>query len=487
MILLIYAAVGILAVVLILLSKSHKSMNALSALHALSYLTLAVWALSYSDLPAYYLSGRDFFVDHLGLYEVIISAILFLLASVYAKGYLEGSIKIGELSAQNLKLFYAAFNFLLIVVTYSFFSNNLALFWIFAELSTVFSAVLVVTLNAKKNIGAALKYIFMASTSMIFSFIGLILIFTLTEHSLGAGTLNWDVLMLNAKELSPSILFASFAFIFIGFAAKSGVVPFHGWLPTAHSKAPAPVSVILSGSITCIGIYGILRMYAILQQTAAAPKVSMLLIAFGLLSMAVAALCMLQQVNLKKLIGFSTIENMGFLLVGMGIGTPLAIFWTLFHILVHSLTKALLFFSAGIIHHQYDSVRAEKIKDMIKLQPLASWGLIIGSAAIIGMPPFAIFISKLFLLIQAENLSIWLLFAVLVILLIAAGAFATFLIGIISKNNEECIKESHEKYIASSGMNLSVILLVALIFLFGIYFPQALSDLLNAIVNELTP
>lgn len=499
MILSIYAFVGFVAILLVLGSKSHRTMNIFSALHALTYVALASYALLYASLPTYFLENRYFFMDHFGLYEVLIGATLFFFASMCARGYLEGSIKMGELSPENVKLFYAAFNFLLIVVTYAFFSNNLALFWIFAELSTVFSAVLVVTLNAKKNIGAALKYVFMASTSMIFSFIGLIFIYTLTSHALGFGTLNWDVLMMNAKGLSPTILLASFTFVFIGFAAKSGVVPFHGWLPTAHSKAPAPVSAVLSGVITSIGIYGIIRMFAVLHATSVASRASTVLIAFGLLSMFVAALSMLQQVNLKKFIGFSTIENVGLMLVGIGIGTPIAIFWVLFHTLVHSLTKAMLFFSAGIIHHQYESVRAEKIINMLKLQPLASAGLIIGGTAIIGMPPFAVFLSKFFILSEIARASPVLLFVVLILLLIVIGAFALFMTKLVAQVDETEIEKGHEhetassnsehahleQYIAPRGIVISIAALIAAIFILGLYFPQALTDLLNVTVGEL--
>ena len=226
----------------------------------------------------------------------------------------------------SLKLFYVAFNLLLIAITFAFFSDNLALFWILAELTTAFSAILIVILNAPKNIGATLKYVFITSTCMLFSFVGLILIFTLTENNLGAGTLNWSALMSIASSLSPGIMFAAFIFTFVGFAAKSGVVPFHAWLPSAHSKAPAPVSAILSGCVTSVGIYGVIRVYAVASQTSELPKISWFLIGFGVLSMVVAALTMLNQVNLKKLIGYSTVENMGFLLVGVGLGTPVATF-----------------------------------------------------------------------------------------------------------------------------------------------------------------
>jgi hydrogenase-4 component F len=480
----LYALVGLAILLSVILSKSHKTMNILSIILPATYIVLALYTLASDELPNYLLGGNYFLMDHLGIYEVLISAVLFLLAALYAKSYIEGSIEIGEMSRSSLKLFYVAFNLLLIVITYSFFSNNLALFWILAELTTAFSAVLIVILNAPKNIGATLKYVFITSTCMLFSFIGLILIFTLTESSLGAGTLNWSTLMSVASTLSPGILFASFLFTFVGFAAKSGVVPFHAWLPSAHSKAPAPVSAILSGSITSVGIYGIIRMYAVVAQTSELPKISFFLIAFGLVSMVVAALTMLNQVNLKKLIGYSTIENMGFLLVGLGLGTPVAVFWTLFYTLAHAFTKASLFFSAGILHHQFESVRMERVKDAFKLQPFASWSLILGAIAIIGMPSSAIFLPKISILLQSAAVSPALLLGLLLVFLFAAAAFGIFLIKLLSNRSDDGSKEI-KRFNAPIGMKLPIIILLFTVFVLGVVFPQQLNDLLKTIVSEL--
>ena len=480
----LYAIIGLAIILLVIFSKSHRVINLLSIVLPASYIALALYTLASDVLPTYLLGGNYFFMDHLGIYEVLISGVLFLLAALYAKSYIERSMEIGEMSRNNLKLFYVAFNLLLIVITYAFFSNNLALFWILAELTTAFSAVLVVILNAPKNIGATLKYVFITSTCMLFSFIGLILIFTLTESNLGAGTLNWSTLMSVASALSPGILFASFVFTFVGFAAKSGIVPFHAWLPSAHSKAPAPVSAILSGSITSVGIYGIIRMYAVVAQTSELPKISFFLIAFGLISMVVAALTMLNQVNLKKLIGYSTIENMGFLLVGLGLGTSVAVFWTLFYTLAHAFTKASLFFSAGILHHQFESVRMEHIKDAFKLQPFASWTLILGAIAIIGMPTSAIFLPKISILLQSASVSPFLLFGLLIIFLFATVAFGLFLIKMFSKRSEEGSEEL-KRFNVPVSMKLPIIVLLAAVFVLGVFFPQQLNDLLKTIVAEL--
>jgi hydrogenase-4 component F len=483
-VMMLYAVIGLAVILLVIFSKSHKTINVLSIILPAVYISLALFTLTSFALPSYFFGDNYFFVDHLSIYEVLISGVLFLMAALYAKSYIERSMEIGEMSENNLKLFYLAFNLLLIVITYAFFSNNLALFWILAELTTAFSAVLVVILNAPKNIGATLKYVFITSTCMLFSFIGLILIFTLTQSNLGAGTLNWNTLMANATALSPGILFAAFLFTFVGFAAKSGIVPFHAWLPSAHSKAPAPVSAILSGSITSVGIYGIIRMYAVVAQTSELPKIQIFLIAFGVLSMVVAALTMLNQVNLKKLIGYSTIENMGFILVGLGLGTPIAVFWTLFYTLAHAFTKASLFFSAGILHHQFESVRLENIKDALKRQPFASWSLILGALVIIGMPTGAIFIPKLSILLQSATISPFLLFGLLIIFLFAAAAFGLFLIKMFSNRNQDNSQQI-KPFKAPLSMKLPIIILLVAVFVLGVFFPQQLNDLLKTIVSEL--
>ncbi len=461
MLLIAYGLVAAVALMLTLLSKSHRVLNILSIALPASYTALTLYILTYAVLPGYSLGGGYFLMDHFALYEVVISSVLFMLAALYARGYIEGSIEIHEMDRINLKLFYVAFNLLLVAITFAFFSDDLALFWIMAELTTAFSAVLIVMLNAPKNIGATLKYVFITSTCMLFAFIGLILLFTMTQNSLGAGTLNWSRLMSVAGTLSPGILFASFIFTFVGFAAKSGIVPFHAWLPSAHSKAPAPVSAILSGCVTSVGIYGIIRMYAIIAQTSELSKISVFLISFGLLSMVVAVLTMLNQVNLKKLIGYSTVENMGFLLVGLGLGGAAAIFWTLFYVLAHAFTKASLFFSSGIMHHQFESVRMERIKNAFKLQPFASWSLILGTIAIIGMPLSAIFLPKISILIRSAQLSPFLLGGLLIVFLFAAASFGIFQIKLLSRKEENAVElkrynaplrneNSHNRFVSRS-------------------------------------
>lgn len=489
MIIFSYLAVGAMALALILLSKSHRAMNTFSILHTLAFLAIGLYAMFTTSAPAFEAGSEYFYVDHLSIYEGLIAALLFFFASVYANGYVEGLMEAQELHRNNLKIFYMAFSVLLSTATLAFFSDNLTLFWIFAELTTVFSAALVAILSAKENIDAAIKYIFIASGAMLFSFIGLTFLYTLSGEVLGSGTLNWTVLIENAPLLSPKMLTASFVFLFIGFAAKSGIFPFHTWLPDAHSKAPSAVSAILSGVLLNIGMYGILRMYSIVRQTQAEHLISQFLMGFGLLTVAIAVLNMLWQKNLKMLIAFSSVEHMGIILLGIGIGTPSSIFWTLYYILAHSLTKASLFFSAGILHRQYESNLVHDIRDIFSLQPVAGWGLIIGSFAIIGMPPFPIFSAKLFILLEAFGFSKSLVFAVLLLLVIASAAFARFLIEAFTRNSKGDGIEGSETplipYVVRDGMKLPLLSIIFIILTLGVFFPEFLENLLNEIVYEL--
>lgn len=491
MILVAFVLIGLLAILLVLASRTHRQMNAACIGEALLVLCLAVYLLLSGQVPvsSFVIGNQYFFIDHLGIYEVVIASVVFLLAAIYARGYVEGLIESRELGKGSLKLFYASWAFLLLMVVLAFFSDNLALFWIFAELTTVVSAMLVAILYARDNIDAAIKYIFIASVSMLFSFVGLIFLFELSRITLGTGTLNWTVLIKVAPAFPPGMLIAAFVLVFIGFAAKSGIFPFHTWLPEAHARAPSAVSAILSGVLLNVGIYGIIRVFAIVHRTPAITAVAPLLILFGIFTVAIAAVSMLPQKNLKKLVAFSSIENMGLILVGLALATPLAIFWTVFHVMAHSFTKASLFFSAGILHRQYHSTlssdAADEIRDVFSLQPLAAWGIIIGGLAIIGMPLFPVFLSKFFILAQLAAVSVPVLVLLLFLLFVTAAALGYFVITNFPKRYRETEREDVVAYHAPVSMKAPVVILLVLIIILGTVVTTGEVSFIDQIVAEL--
>ncbi len=469
---------SVLIMFLVVILRSRLLINFVSLGYALIVLIWSLYLLFFAKLPIYLFNNQFIFMDKFSVFEIIICAFLFLLAIIYAQGYLDCLIKAHKLDEKNVKFFYLVLNLLLLTLILVFSSNNLALLWIFAELSTVISAILIVILNTKDNIKAAIKYIFITSTAMLFSFIGLILLFAACKASLGFASLNWDILILKAQFLPPHVLLLAFVLIFIGFAAKSGLVPFHTWLPPAHSRAPSDVSALLSGCILNIGIYAIIRIYAIAYASSIMGFTAKFLLVFGIISILVAAFSMVLRTNLKKLIAFSSIENMGIILLSLSIGS---LYWTIFYILSHSLAKALLFFSAGIINRQYDSVNKNKIFDILSYQPLAFWGLVFGTLTLIGMPLLPIFTAKFFILKALADKSLILVFFVLILLLIAAGSFACFLIDLVKESTEEKLV----LFKAPLSMKLPIIILIITLIFLGVYTPNFFNQKLIEIVQNL--
>jgi len=484
MILIIYLVVGMLALLSMILSRGEKSMNFFSICHALSYLLISILVVIYEKLPMFFTESRLFFIDTFALYEVVIASFIFFLVAIYLRGYMRLMIGNKELNPKNIRLFYCGFSLLLMSTVFAFFSNNLALFWIFLELTTLFSVLLITLLNAKENIVAGLHYIFIVSPAMVFTFIGLIILYVATQ-SAGVASINWFDIMHTTGLLQSRILEVSFIFIFIGFAAKSGIVPFHNWLPKAYSAAPSPVTVLMSAVVSSLGMYGIIRVFAIIGHTAALSKISWLLIIFGMVSVAVASFVMLQKKNVKMMLAFSSIEQAGIILIALGIATKTSIFWALLYVTFHSLIKALLFFSAGIINSQYESNNLESISDMIRLQPVASLGLIVGSLAIIGLPPFLLFAPKFFILAELGRHSIILLGLLLFFILIAVSAFAILMTKLFSNVTKDEKNIKIKKFILPASMKFTIILLIILVIALGLYMPPGLQHVINSIVAQL--
>ena len=462
------------------LGQDNRFLNLFVILQTALYVAATIWAYAALKLPLSYLHGEYFYIDSLALYEILITSIVFLLAAVYARGYVASLVKTGEIDISILRLFYGSFCLLELVMVLAFASNNLALLWIFAELSTLFSAALIVTLKARENIIAALKYVFVASTAMLFSFIGIIFLYAMSRGVIDRGSLNWTALFAAASQLDPRLFFLAFVFLFLGFAAKASVAPFHTWVPTAYVRAPSAVAVV-SGTVLNLGIYAVLRLYAIGHATGAEAHLKAFLFIFGIFSIAVAGFSLLKRTNTKKIIAFSGVESAGLLLIAIGLGSPVALYWALFYTLGYSLVKSLPFFCAGIFHRQYQSNKYFAAKDAFKLQPLASWGLILGSAAAIGTPLFPVFLAKWNILGALAGESVFMLGATLFLLLLAAIGLAYYFIRMFGQNGGGHIPA----FRTPLSMKFPILVTLAILLILGLYVPGWLNDTMGRIVTSL--
>jgi hydrogenase-4 component F len=238
---------------------------------------------------------------------------------------------------------------------------------------------------------------------------------------------------------------------------------------------------VVSGTVLNLGIYAILRLYAIGHVAGAGAHLMVFLFIFGAFSIAVAAFSMLKRTNTKKIIAFSGVESAGLLLIAIGLGSPVALYWALYYTLGYSLVKSLLFFSAGIFHRQYGSNKYFAAKNAFKLQPLASWGLILGSAAAIGTPVFPIFLAKWNILGALGGRSVIMLMTTLFLLLLAAIGLAYFFIRTFSQDGGGQIPVFHTPL----SMTLPIVIALVMMVILGLYVPGWLKDTLARIVTSL--
>ena len=208
---------------------------------------------------------------------------------------------------------------------------------------------------------------------------------------------------------------AGFGFALVGFGTKVGLVPMHAWLPDAHSEGPSPVSAMLSGALLAAALYAVLRLGAIAQLAVGPSYVHVLLLVFGAMSLVLAAFFTLRQTNYKRLLAYSSIEHMGIVSLGLGIGGPIAAYGAFFHVLVHAAGKTLAFFGAGGILSRYETRDADDVRGVIQVAPFTGVMVLLGALAITGVPPFGIFRSELLIVTGGFSRSAFALAGVLVL------------------------------------------------------------------------
>ena len=200
------------------------------------------------------------------------------------------------------------------------------------------------------------------------------------------------------RRLSGFAILLAFVFLMVGYGTKVGLVPIHNWLPDAHSEGPTPISAVLSGLLLNIALYALVRCKVLVDGSTGTHHSGNIMMGFGILSIIVASFSLLRQKDIKRLFAYSSIEHMGIATFAFGLGGPVATFGALLHMLVHSLTKSSIFFTVGHASQMHRTQDMDRIKGLIRGNPLVGWGMAIGVMAIVGMPPFGVFTSEFLIL-----------------------------------------------------------------------------------------
>jgi len=393
-----------------------------------------------------------FYADSLSIFFVFTISVVSFAAAIYSKGYIEHELAAKLIAPKTTKYYYLLFNLFVFSMLLTVMVNNLGLMWVAIELTTLVSAFLVGFHNSRNSVEAAWKYLIICSVGIVLALLGTIIFSYAFFLSSGVKSLNWTELFIVAKNLNPDLVRIAFIFIIVGYGTKAGLAPMHTWLPDAHSQALSPVSALLSGVLLKTSIYAILRYSVITNLCLGSAFSSHLFVFFGVLSLAVSAGLVLVQKDIKRLLAYSSIEHIGIIMLGFGLGGIMGTYGALLHIFNHAVTKSLLFFGAGNLVNAYGSNKIRSIRGALKVLPFTGFMVLIGIFALSGFPPFAMFFSELMILAAAFSQGNYLLggFILLVLSLVFSAVlyqFGKMLFG-EKPDHQPAVKEPFSIYLA---------------------------------------
>lgn len=396
------------------------------------------------------------------------------------------------------RLYYVLMNLFIATLILLVSANSLGVFWIGVEASTLISAFMVGFENKEASVEAAWKYIILCTVGLAFALIGLIIcnyaviqVAPQIELSSMEAAMDWSYLMTIASRLDPNLMKIAFIFIMIGYGTKAGLAPMHSWLPDTYSEAPSPISAHIAGVLSKCAIYGIIRFGILVNQSVDPQFSGSFLMTFGLISLVIATPFILTQRNIKRLLAYSSLEHIGIISVGLGFGTPLAVFGALFHLLNHALTKTLMFFTAGNMVNAYHTKSIPNIRGIFQKVPLSGAALILGTFALAGSPPFSLFNSEFMVL--SGGFTDGHKWEVLLFITLMAVIFAGLLYQVIqmatSPREESVCVESAAGFFNSEGQSANYVAMVIplmILLVLAWWIPHPLSEMLKQSVQIIT-
>jgi hydrogenase-4 component F len=423
--------------------------------------------------------GDWLYVDSLGVIFLTLIGVVGFLTGLYSLSYIRHDVESGALDVGKVKLYYGFFNLFLSTMLLAATSNNIVMMWVAVEATTLGSAFLVGLYGQKSSLEAAWKYVIICTVGVAFGLYGTVLAYANGSEVLGnsEGAILWTTLVAHASSLDPTVAKLSFVFILIGFGTKAGLFPMHAWLPDAHSEAPSPVSGLLSGVLLKCALLIIIRYYAITIRAIGPEFPQQLLLILGTLSIVVASLLFYVQQDLKRKLAYSSVEHIGLMALGLGLGGPLGVGAALLHAVNHSFAKALLFCGSGNVLMKYGTRDLRSVKGLMRVAPVSGLLLIAGALALAGFPPFNIFVSE-FMVFSAGIATghSWLVLVCALFFTVTVGGLIQIVSGSVLGKNPEKMKKGDVGW----GALLPMVVLFGLVLTMGVAIPQPVSRILQS-------
>ena len=461
----------ILACILLFLFKQEKLNN----------LFVIVYAIIHFFVSGYYFlneaeryTGRYYHIDNSNILFLVVLSIVFLAVAIYNKRYMN----LEDVNVRRKRHYTYMLLIFVMAMTGVIVSNNLGLSWVLIEATTLASAYLIYFSKTKTSIEAAWKYVFICSIGIALAFVGIILLSIATGD---LNSLNFNELILNAKTFNHFWLKLSFIFILFGIGTKMGLAPVHFWLPDAHSEAPSPASALLSAALLNSAFFVILKVFNITVFAGCDNYARIMMLVMGFLSLFVAAVFIYHINNYKRMLAYSSIENMGILIIGAALG-GIGMFAAMIHLIGHSLIKASFFLTSGNILEIFGTKKIKSVSGLLSIDKKTGWLWIFSMIGITAFPPSVLFISEFLMvreMFEQEHYLMCFVFLILLTIILygLAKAVLKMAYGTVSEEKRTFLSEKVKEL--SVSMYMPQICLLAVAFILGIYVPLHLDELIQ--------
>lgn len=461
----IFFVIWILVAAATFFARSRKMVHSLYLIYLVSH---AIFGVNLLFGGAYLSTSGEFFTfDQIGTLFYVLLFVVSCYVFIHSEEYLKDDTIV------NYRNYFALLMLLTAAITGVYFANNIAITWILLETTTLCAAGIIYHRHSKATLEATWKYLFVCSTGIAIAYLGILLLCaTASNNSLSYADLQH--LIINGN---PLYLKAAFLLILTGYSCKMEIFPLYTIGVDANFAAPAPASAMISTGLVNAGFLAIFRIYKLFSTTEVFPWVKNVMLIIGLLSLMVGALFLRRTNNYKRFLSYSTVENMGIVAIGLGIG-GIGVWAAIFHVVCHTFIKSSLFLQIAIVRQIYNGYRINRIGDYININKVGAIGLLLGMIAVLAFPPSPLFISELMIMMEALTLRGWWVLAIMVLLIcIVIFTVCHRMIKLCYQSNQDELHLSNiNRRLSYSALSLLVFALVI-----GFWQPTILRDIIYKI------
>lgn len=414
-------------------------------------------------------SGGFFTFDTAGTLFFVLLCVVSAFVFAHSEAYLRDN------SLPEYRLYFALLMLLTTTLTGVYFADNIAVTWIFLEGTTLCAAGLIYHRRTAQSLEAAWKYLFVCSTGIAMAYLGILLLSTAAS----GGDLSYNALATAVAQGNPLYLKTAFLLILCGYSCKMEIFPLYTVGVDANFAAPSPASALLSTGLVNAGFLALLRVYGVLAESPVFEWVRSVLVLTGVLSLLIGALFLRRTNNYKRFLSYSTVENMGIVAIGLGIG-GIGVWAAVFHVVFHTLIKSSLFLQMVVVRQVYNGYRINRLGDYMRINRVGAMGLLLGTVAVLAFPPSPLFVSELAILREVLAGSAWWLAVVLLLLLcIVIYSVCSRMLRLCYQPNQDELHPSHaERKLSWSALTLLLAALAA-----GVWQPRFLVEAIDRIVQ----